>query len=109
MNENLYEEYDKVKSLDKASIFYKKKNLNYKKQSKFVTEYFSKMSNDEIIKLIDLYVRKRAKAHKKRQLTLKTIIKKPYFFKSFKANNYKRQTAFKLFVFFIFLFLLIKI
>lgn len=35
------------------------------------------MSNDEIIKLIDLYVRKRAKANKKRQLTLKTIIKKP--------------------------------
>lgn len=31
LNENLYEEYDKVKSLDKASTFYKKKNPNYKK------------------------------------------------------------------------------
>lgn len=58
LNENLYDEYLKVKSNVKASSFYKKHNKKYKKQYDFIYEYFLKMSNKKIINLIDLYVKK---------------------------------------------------
>ena len=74
LNENLFEEYLKVKSTMKASSFYKLHNKHYKKQYNFVYEYFSKMSNQEIINLIDLYVRKHGKTIKKGQQTLKALI-----------------------------------
>ncbi len=74
LNENLYDDYLKVKSLKKPSEFYKEHNKNYKKQSSFVKKYFESMTNDEIIKLIELYVMKHGKAHKPNQLTLKEII-----------------------------------
>jgi len=64
LNENLYDEYLKVKSIKKPSEFYKEHNKSYKKQSSFVKEYFESMTNDEIIKLIELYVIKHGKAHK---------------------------------------------
>lgn len=75
LNENLYDEYLKVKSNTKASSFYKMHNKQYVKQYKFVYEYFSKMSNAEIINLIDLYVKKHGKTLKKGQKTLKELIK----------------------------------
>ena len=75
LNENLYDEYLKVKSNTKASSFYKKHNKQYKKQYKFVYEYFSQMSNEEIINLIDLYVKKHGKTVKKGHKTLKELIK----------------------------------
>ena len=75
LNENLYEKYLKVKSSMKPSEFYKQYNKKYKKQSSFVKEYLESMTNDEIIKLIELYVMKHGKAHKPNQLTLKLIIK----------------------------------
>ena len=53
LNENLYDDYLKVKSLKKPSEFYKEHNKNYKKQSSFVKKYFESMTNDEIIKLIN--------------------------------------------------------
>ncbi len=74
LNENLYDDYLKVKSIKKPSEFYKEHNKNYKKQSSFVKKYFESMTNDEIIKLIELYVMKHGKAHKPNQLTLKEII-----------------------------------
>lgn len=75
LNEGIYEEYLKVKSSIKSSEFYKTKNKKYKKQSKFVTDYFQKLSDGQIIELIDLYVSKHGKAHKENQLTLKEIIR----------------------------------
>lgn len=75
LNEGLYDEYLKVKTDEKPSIFYKKINHHYKKQSTFVRQYFSDMSNQAIIDLIDLYVSKRSRAHRNDQLTLKVLIK----------------------------------
>lgn len=40
LNENLYDDYLKVKSIKKPSEFYKEHNKNYKKQSSFVKKYF---------------------------------------------------------------------
>ena len=74
LNENLYDDYLKVKSIKKPSEFYEEHNKDYKKQSSFVKKYFESMTNDEIIKLIELYVMKHGKAHKPNQLTLKEII-----------------------------------
>ena len=74
LNENIYDDYLKVKSIKKPSEFYKEHNKNYKKQSSFVKKYFESMTNDKIIKLIELYVMKHGKAHKPNQLTLKEII-----------------------------------
>lgn len=75
LNENLYDEYLKVKSIKKPSQFYKEHNKKYKKQASFVKEYFEALTNEEIINLIDLYVKKHGKSHKSDQLTLKEIIK----------------------------------
>lgn len=75
LNENLYDDYIKVKSSVKASSFYKMKNKKYKKQYSFVFEYFIKMRDEEIIDLIDLYFRKHGKIIKKGQKTLKELIK----------------------------------
>lgn len=74
LNEGLYDDYLKVKSVKKSSIFYKEHNKNYKKQASYVKDYFSIMENEEIISLIDLYVRKHGHSHKTNQLTLKDII-----------------------------------
>ena len=74
LNENLYDEYLKVKSNVKASSFYKMHNKKYKKQYNYVYEYFKEMSDIEIIKLIDLYVKKHGKTIKKGQKTLKELI-----------------------------------
>lgn len=75
LNENLYDEFLKVKSNTKASSFYKMHNRQYKKQYKFVYDYFSKMSNEEIINLIDLYVKKHGKTLRKGQKSLKELIR----------------------------------
>lgn len=74
LNEGLYASYEKQKSSLKPSAFYMKCNSAYKKQSKFVNEYFGSMSNKEIRKLIDLYVQKRIKTHKKGQGSLKDLM-----------------------------------
>ena len=73
--EGLYDEFLKVKSIEKPSSFYKKQNKKYKKQSTFVRDYFNNMSEEEIVDLIDLYVKKHGKTLKKNQKTLKEIIK----------------------------------
>lgn len=75
LNENLYDEYLKVKSNTKASSFYKIHNKQYKKQYNFVYEYFNKISKEEIINLINLYVKKHGKTIKKNQKTLQELIK----------------------------------
>ena len=75
LNENLFDEFLKVKSNVKASTFYKTHNKKYIKQYNYVYEYFSSMSNEEIINLIDLYVKKHGKTTKRRQKTLKELIK----------------------------------
>lgn len=75
LKENYYAEFSKANTGIKANEFYRKKNKKYKKQSEFITDYFSKMSNDEIIELINIYISKRGKVHQKNQLTLKEIIK----------------------------------
>lgn len=75
LKEDFFDEYMKEKNRKKASVFYKEKNHKYKKQSSFVEQYFELMPNNEIIELIDLYVKKRKKAHKSDQLTLKELIK----------------------------------
>ena len=72
--EGLYDDFLKVKSIEKPSCFYKKHNKKYKKQSTFVRDYFNNMSEEEIMDLIDLYVRKHGKTLKKNQKTLKEII-----------------------------------
>ncbi len=74
-NENLYNEYLKNKSIKKPSVFYKEVNKKYNKQTKFVFDYFINMSNENIVSLIDLYVKKHKGAHSKNQYTLKEIIK----------------------------------
>ena len=75
LNENLYDEYLKSKSSLKPSEYYKKKNKSFNKTRKFVNDYFSTLSNEEIIDLINLYVLKRSHSHKKDELTLKEILK----------------------------------
>lgn len=75
LNENLYNEYLKNKSIKKPSVFYKEVNKKYNKQAKFVFDYFINMSNENIVSLIDLYVKKHKGAHSKNQYTLKEIIK----------------------------------
>ena len=75
LNENLYDEFLKVKSNTKASSFYKIHNKQYKKQYNFVYEYFNKISKEEIINLINLYVKKHGKTIKKNQKTLQELIK----------------------------------
>lgn len=75
LNEGLYEEYLKSKSNFKPSEFYKKKNKSFNKTRKYVNDYFSPMSNEEIIDLINLYVLKRSHSHKKDELTLKELLK----------------------------------
>lgn len=75
LNDNYYEEYLKSKSNFKPSEFYKKKNKSFSKTRKFINEYFSSLSNEEIINLIDLYVLKRSHSHKKDELTLKELLK----------------------------------
>ena len=75
LNDNLFDEYLKVKSSMKASSFYMMHNKQYKKQPNFVYNYFSKMTNKEIIELIDLYVTKHGKTLKKGQKSLKDLIK----------------------------------
>ena len=74
LNENLYDDYAKFQNL-KPSEYYKNYNNNYNKQSLFVKKYFEGMSNKEIVNLINLYIKKRGKIHKKDQLTLKLLIK----------------------------------
>ena len=75
LNENLYDEYLKSKSSLKPSEYYKNKNKSFNKTRKFVNDYFSSLSNKEIIDLINLYVLKRSHSHKKDELTLKEILK----------------------------------
>ncbi len=75
LNEDLYDDFLKVKSNMKASLFYKKNNKKYNKQYDFVYNYFSRMSNSEIKNLINLYVKKHGKILNKGQLTLKELIK----------------------------------
>lgn len=75
INENLYDEFLKVKSNTKASSFYKMNNKNYIKKYTFVYEYFSKMNSKEIINLINLYIKKRGKTLKNDHKTLKDLIK----------------------------------
>lgn len=74
LNEGLYDEYMKVKSSKKPSVFYKEHNKKYKKQASFVKEYFESMTDEEIISLIKLYVKKHGHSHKSNQFTLKDII-----------------------------------
>lgn len=74
LNENLYNEFLKVKSSTKPCSFYMKHNKKYHKQFNFVFDYFSKMTNKEIINLINLYVKKHGKTTKNNQKTLKEII-----------------------------------
>lgn len=73
--EDLYENYLKFKSQKKPSVYYKEYNTSYKKQSSFITSYFSRLTNNDIICLINLYVDKRSRSHGKDQLTLKVLIK----------------------------------
>lgn len=75
LNEGLLDEYMKNKSNKKPSDFYKEKNNNYNKQSSFITEYFEKMSNQEIHNLLELYANKRGSIHNKNQKKLLDIIK----------------------------------
>lgn len=75
INENLYKEYEKVKSKVKPSVFYKMHNKNYKKQKKFVYDYFSKMTNKEIFNLFQKYVKKYGKNLKRGQKNLLELIK----------------------------------
>lgn len=75
LNENLYDDFLKVKSNTKASSFYKMHNKQYKKQYNYVYDYFSKMSKEEIINLIELYAKKHGKTLKKTQKSLKELIK----------------------------------
>ncbi len=74
LNEGLYDEYLKTKSCKKPSAFYKEHTKKYKKQSSFVTEYFEGMTNESIVSLIKLYVKKHGHSHKKNQLSLEEII-----------------------------------
>lgn len=74
LNEGLYEEYLKSKSIKKPSVFYKERNKKYKKQSSFVTEYFESMAGDDIVSLLRLYAKKHGHSHKKNQLSLEEIV-----------------------------------
>lgn len=75
LNDDYYEEYLKSKSNFKPSEFYKRKNKSFNKSRIFINDYFSSMSNEEIIELINLYVLKRSHSHKKDELTLKELLK----------------------------------
>ena len=76
LNEGLYEDYIKMKTEEKPSVFYGRFDSKYKKQSAYVEKYFDDMNAQDIIKLVDLYVQKRGKTHKKDQLTLQSILKR---------------------------------
>lgn len=74
IKENLFDEYIKCKTKIKPSIFFKMHNNEYKKQSKFIIDYFYSMSNKDIIELLNEYVKKRGKLHKEKH-NLRDIIK----------------------------------
>ena len=59
IHENKYNNFLKEKSKTKASDYYKKLHNEYDKSSKYVMDYFSKLSNDQIIDLIKDYLQKR--------------------------------------------------
>lgn len=75
LNENLYDDYLKVKSNTKPCSFYKSHNKQYNKQYSFVYDYFSKMNASQIIDLINLYVEKRGKTLSTHQKSIKELIK----------------------------------
>lgn len=76
LNEGIFDKFLRNnKDNLKPSEFYKSHNSEYKKQAIYIKEYFSKMTKEEILSLINLYVQKRGKAHGPNELTLKEIIK----------------------------------
>ena len=75
INDGYYDEYQKVKSNQKASSFYKSKNKKYSKRASFVDTYFSDMSNERIIDLINEYVKKHGRVHNKNQYNLRCLLK----------------------------------
>lgn len=75
INDGYYEEYLKIKSTQKPSSFYKSKNKDYSKRASFVNTYFSVMSNEKIIELINEYIRKHGKTHNKNQYNLSCLLK----------------------------------
>ena len=75
LNERIFDDYMKIKSKMKPSEYYKTIHSDYKKQEKYILDYFSDMSNEDIVKLIDLYYKKHGKAHKNDGKCLKDIIK----------------------------------
>ena len=74
LNEGRYNDYLKYKSRVKPSEYYKSINKSYNKQSSFVYDYFMKMSSNDIVKLIYLYVAKRGKSHKRDQHLILDLI-----------------------------------
>lgn len=59
INENLYREYEKKKNKakEKPSQFFKKRHPEYHKDKEFIEGYFEKMTEDEIIEMLDGYSR----------------------------------------------------
>ncbi|MGL4950032.1 MAG: hypothetical protein ACRC5M_06590 [Anaeroplasmataceae bacterium] len=75
LHEGKYDDFNKIKSKLKPSQYYKQINPNFKKTPNFINNYFSNLSNKQIMDLIDLYVQKCGKNHSNIQLNLKYITK----------------------------------
>ncbi len=74
INEGKYKDYLKVKSKKKPSKYYESLHKDYHKQTKYIREYFAKMSNGQIKDLADEYSQKRIRTLKEGQMSINSII-----------------------------------
>ena len=74
INDGLYEDYLKVKSITKPSRYYTKKNKKYDKSSEYTKKYFNNLTDKEIIDLVKEEHKLRNKANRKSAFTLKYLI-----------------------------------
>lgn len=71
----IYDEYLKVKSKQKPCEFLPECLKDYRKTYEFNYSFFNKLGSKEIVSLIDKYDKKRNKVLKKKEYTLKYLVK----------------------------------
>ncbi len=78
IREGRYEEYLKVKSKMKPSVFYKTVHRGYNKRSDYVEEYFSSLENDDLTSLLREYRKLRGSLSAGAGLTLFDLLSEAY-------------------------------
>lgn len=76
IHKNKFNEFIKIKSKVKASIFLKQIDDTYEKTYDYHYNYFMNLSNEEIYNLLKKYDLKRGKTHAKKDTSLSYLLKK---------------------------------